>query len=292
MISFFFKKTMLSLLAVGLLSAFSVAAKTGDDTHYLTSKDTIFITINDIQEKIFEHRLVGKQTLFSLAKFYGISIAELNYYNPEYVKKAPVAGQSIKIPVPNRAILRDRPAKFNTKDFALVCYVVKKSESVYKIAKGYFNMHEDSLIARNKLKNNDLKLGQKLLIGWLSVKGISESMRKVKDGPAVVKALIDNKTHFQVESVTKKEIQHRGVASWQKEDKQLNNQLFALHRDCPLNTMIAINNPMKNKTIYAKVIGRIPDNTESNVEVIVSPAVAHLLGALDPHFFVKVKYYK
>ncbi|MEY4902720.1 MAG: hypothetical protein RLZZ292_535 [Bacteroidota bacterium] len=287
----FSKKIILTLFTLGTVS-FSAVAKTGDDTHYLTSKDTIFININDIQEKIFEHRLVGKQTLFSLAKFYGMPIGELNYYNPEYVKKAPSVGQVIRVPIPNRAILRDRPAKFNAKDYALVCYVVKKSESVYKISKGYFNMHEDSLIARNKLKNNDLKLGQKLVIGWLSVKGITENMRKVKDGPAVIKTLMDYKSTFQVESVTKKEIQHRGVAAWQKEDKQLNNSLFALHRDCPLNTMIAINNPMKNKTIYAKVIGRIPDNTESNVEVIVSPAVAHLLGALDPHFFVKVKYYK
>jgi hypothetical protein len=56
---------------------------TGDSLNYLNFKDTIFITIGNYQEKIFEHHIAPKQTLYSLAKFYGLSLTEVYYYNPE-----------------------------------------------------------------------------------------------------------------------------------------------------------------------------------------------------------------
>ena len=49
---------------------------------------------------------------------------------------------------------------------------------------------------------------------------------------------------------------------------------------------------MSNRTVYAKVIARVPDGYERNVEVILSPEAARKIGALDPKFFVKVKYFK
>ena len=36
------------------------------------------------QEKIFEHHISSKQTLYSLSKFYGLSLSEVYYYNPEF----------------------------------------------------------------------------------------------------------------------------------------------------------------------------------------------------------------
>jgi hypothetical protein len=48
---------------------------------------------------------------------------------------------------------------------------------------------------------------------------------------------------------------------------------------------------MSGKTVYAKVIGKMPDNAYGNeVVVIVAPSVAKMLGAVDEKFFVKMKY--
>jgi rare lipoprotein A (peptidoglycan hydrolase) len=68
--------------------------------------------------------------------------------------------------------------------------------------------------------------------------------------------------------------------------------LYALHRDAAIGTIISVTNPMSNRTVYAKVIARVPDGYERNVEVILSPEAARKIGALDPKFFVKVKYFK
>ena len=48
---------------------------------------------------------------------------------------------------------------------------------------------------------------------------------------------------------------------------------------------------MNFKTLYAKVIGKIPQNAFGDeVIIIVSPSVAKQLGAKDERFFVKIKY--
>ncbi len=268
-----------------------VFAFTGNETRYLKYGDTLTVSINDFQEKFFNHKLENKQTLFSMAKFYGLKINELYYYNPEFVNVAPKIGQSIKIPLPNRAMIRERDNKFKVKSSIPVFYVVRAQESLTKIAEIYFNMKADSLKSRNKLASDALKIGQKLLIGWVSVEGITEEQRKIK-GPAILQILQNNRALHQNESVGKKMYSNRGIAFWQK-DSKMGSGLYALHRDCPENTMIVIHNPMKNKTIYAKVIGKIPPGTQDDaVEVVISPSAAKLLGALDPKFFVKIKYFK
>jgi hypothetical protein len=48
---------------------------------------------------------------------------------------------------------------------------------------------------------------------------------------------------------------------------------------------------MKNRTAYAKVIGRIPDRAYGDeIIVVLSPSVAKMLGARDPKFFVEIRY--
>jgi len=49
---------------------------------------------------------------------------------------------------------------------------------------------------------------------------------------------------------------------------------------------------MNDRIIYAKVIGRIPEAYERNIEVVLSPEAARKLGARDPRFFVKTTYLK
>ncbi len=276
-----------------LFFIFSVKASafTGDEKRYLKYGDTLTVFLNDFQEKIFTHQLAEKQTLFSLAKFYGLKINELYYYNPEFIKTAPKVGQSIKIPIPNRCIIRERDKKFNAKNNIPLMYVAKQGENLKKIAEMYFNMPIDTLKKRNKLTDDNIKVGQKFHIGWISSDGIQEEQRKIK-GAAILQIMQNYKTTHQAESTAKKAVTKRGVAFWQKESK-MGSGLYALHRDCAENTIIMVNNPMKNKTVYVKVIGKIPPGTQDdNVEIVISPHAAKLLGALDSKFFVNVKYYK
>ena len=258
---------------------------------YLSTRDSVFLVVNEFQEKLITHRIEPKQTVYSLGKFYGLKVSEVYYYNPEIDGKDPKVGQIVKIPIPNKAIVRERDAKFRLRNNIPLYYRVQKGEGVKKIAEGSFNMSTDTLKKRNKIKGKDVKVGQVLQIGWISANGVSSGIREVK-GPAIVTTISDLKTAHQEESIGKQIVNKSGVAFWQK-DSKIKGDLYALHRECPENSIIAIHNPAKNKTIYAKVIGNIPAGAyDSTVEVIISPRAARLLGAVDARFYVKLKYFK
>ena len=122
-----------SLLSANILS--DTIKMTGDSLHYLTLKDTIFLSISPYQEKIFYHYIAPKQTLFSLSKFYGLTIDELYYYNPELKESIVSPGQAIKIPIPNKSIIRFKIKDFDDKKLIPICYIVKKGDTMYNISK-------------------------------------------------------------------------------------------------------------------------------------------------------------
>ncbi|MCB0584570.1 MAG: LysM peptidoglycan-binding domain-containing protein [Phaeodactylibacter sp.] len=272
------------LLFMGKLSA------TGDSLNYLTAKDTIFLSIGAFEEKFFPHTMEPKQTLYSLAQFYGLSVEELYYFNPGLKEQSIKAGMPIQVPIPNAAIKRYMESGFLPRENVPVYYVVKRGDTMYRIAKVYFRMPMELLMARNNLADHTLKEGQQLHVGWISVHGIPDSLRLHAGGPLARRNAALKKI-FQFEAAGKRLQNGQGVAFWQKESKE-DSDLYALHRSAPVNSIIEVLNPMTNRTVYVKVIGKIPETAYRNeVVVVLSPLAAKLLGAIDPRFFVKVRYY-
>jgi LysM repeat protein len=145
---------------------------TGDSLSYLSLKDTIFLTSGNFSEKVFEHKIERKQTLYSLARFYGLSVEELYYFNPGLKEARISPGFPIKVPIPNRAIIRYKDENFDPQQHIPVYYVVRKGETMYRIAKVYFRMPIHDLIERNNLTSTGLKTGQILHVGWMNLEGI------------------------------------------------------------------------------------------------------------------------
>ncbi len=276
----------LLLWAVSHMNAYA----TGDSTRYLTRQDTVFLSIDAMGEKIFEHKIERKQTLFSLAQFYGLSVEELYFYNPELKEKSVSPGKAVLVPIPNRAIIRYKDQHFKIWKYAPVYYVVKKGDTMFRIAKVHFRMPVDSIMQRNGLQSETLKVGQCLQVGWISLDGVPEDMRSESGNPLSRKNGALYKLYVR-EQGDRKVKEHQGVAYWQKDSKE-DSDLYALHRDARINSIIAVTNPMNKGTIYVKVIGRIPATAYGDeVAVVLSPLAAKALGARDPRFFVKVKYY-
>lgn len=264
---------------------------TGDSLHYLTPKDTIFLSLSG-GEKIFEHQLERKQTLYSLAKFYGLTLDELYFYNPEISGPAgPSPGHAVRVPIPNRAILRYYPPHFSKNEYVPVYYLVQPGETMYRICKEYFKMPIDTVMQRNQLPDFQLRTGQKLHIGWMSIHGIPDSLRV--SGGIMGGWNADLGRVFQHDYGVKKEYTQQGAAYWPKHDKpDTAAGLYALHNEAPLQSVISVTNPMTRRTIYVKVIGRIPDWYDLKTLIVLSPAAARALGAIDPNFFVQLRYLK
>ena len=262
-------------------------AETGDSLKYLTLKDTIFIQLDAIGTKIFEHKMENNQTLYSLAKFYGLNVEELYPYNPKLKSNSVSPGQLIRVPIPNAAVKRFKDKNFKRWKYVPVYYKVLKHDNLFKIGKTLFHQSVDSVLTRNHLNSHTIGDGQLLEVGWMSIDGVPDSIRRIRKGnPASVRNQILS-TRYQKQ---KKTLEQRGVAFWQKKGIQ-NTEPYCLHNHAKIGSIIELSNPMKGATVYAKVIGRIPNNVYGKeVIVIVAPSVAKTLGAIDERFFVKIKY--
>jgi LysM repeat protein len=255
---------------------------------YLTSKDSLFMTVNDAGQKLIEHPIKAKQTLFAIAKFYSLGLEELYEHNPSLqTNTALKVGQRIKIPIPNLAIRRYKNKGFVVSKNSPIYYVVQDGETLYQICKRHFGMPVDSILKRNNLKTNSIKPGQLILMGWMGTEGVPLKWRKGK--PAATST--DLKTVFEKEKTKLKEASASGICFWQKDSNE-KGDLYALHREAAIGTSIAVTNPMTKKSVFAKVIGRIPDGYDKNTEIVLSPAAARAIGAKDPKFFVKTRYLK
>jgi LysM repeat protein len=270
----------------------SLLFSTGDSLHFLTAKDTVFVQVNESGRKSIEHILEKGQTLYSLAGFYGLKLETLLSYNPGLNPDRPfLRGQAIKVPMPDSALVIEKEPKSNGIEYAPVFYVVKQNETLYRISKVFFKIPIELLKANNSLINENLKVGQKLQIGWLSTSGIPDSLQTSSFDPTS-DYFADLKSLFEFEGTKLKPSSHKGAAYWYRERKN-EKEFFALHRFALPGTVIQITNPMRRTVTYAKVVGAISDRIHGKeIIAVLSAPVARQLGAKDSKFFVEIKYYK
>lgn len=253
----------------------------------LTAKDTVLLTVTN-GKKFIHHLVKPKQTLFSVARYYGLTLEELYEHNPKFQTDPTLqTGTRVKIPVPNRAIKRYKGKDFVTRQNAPICYVVQNGDNLFNICKRYFNMPVDSIVKRNHLKNNNIHPGQLIHMGWIGVEGIPADWRPARSS-SPTGAL---EASFEQQKNKRQMFLGQGVCFWQRDSKE-EGAYYALHREAAIGTIMAVTNPMSRRTVHVKVIGRIPAGYEPNIEVILAPAAARYLGARDPRFFVKIKFLK
>jgi LysM repeat protein len=300
------------------------------------AKSKIIVTFNGKQQAYFEHKLVKGQGVKGLPQVVKKTAKEILEFNGINTEK-PVFKDEINVPL-NLSLLvksdKERLAKkSNVAVKVPVYYKVRKGETVFKIAKTYNDEDVDQFIARNNLKNSQVKPGMEVLLGWLPIAKTAEStalkpiennikpMKKI--GVKDEKMLTDkkaiskkdealNKTKINLLKVVEKDtmkkvvltpeeeelkakaealyVTTKGVAIWQQSHKKNSNK-FVLHDKAAINSTILLYNPMAKKSIAAKVIGRIPQETyHDDVDIVLSSGAANSLGALDTRFMIEMKY--
>ena len=81
---------------------------------------------------------------------------------------------------------------------------------------------------------------------------------------------------------------NRGAANF-LEDNTSGNPYLALYNNAETGSVIKVTNLMNKKTVYVKVVGRVPANDASREVILkLSNKVARELGALDSKFLVEV----
>ena len=171
-----------------------------------------------------EYEVLPKESLYSIAKKYGIKLADLQKANPILETKALKAGQKITVPVKENANLvvekvadkkevavKAKPMVEEKEVVAETTHEVLPKESLYSIAKQHGISLADLQKANPELGNKSLKVGQKIN---LPVKGDANSSLAVekaieKKATKTEKDLSNNDKTKQVAAVAPTEVENK-----------------------------------------------------------------------------------
>jgi len=274
----------------------------------------------------YGHIVATGETLYSLCRKFNTGIDQIYEYNPSIEGAVLPVNQKVFIPLPS--LLTKAPPYGKATP---VFYSVLPGETLFRIAKIYMQVDVGLIQGLNQLDDFSLKTGQKLLLGWLPGENDASDAELLHGDPGMIYPSTEGKISAQVPDSTSTlysstiggdrlqtvtvpatgtgstaepaaPVEHKRVAkplkvkhtagvALQISTNGGKKKYFALHNTAAVDSYIEINNPMFNKKVLAKVIGRIPDGIyPSDIDIIVSPSVAKDLRVLDKRFYVQMKY--
>lgn len=246
-----------------------------------------------------KHQVSEKETLYSIAKLYGLSVEELKQLN-RLNDTALALGQELIVKRSDRSSepsIKNTTPDQNTKG----SHTVTGKETLYSIAKQY-GLSVEELKQWNNLRTNELKLNQVLVV----TSPTSIVKKSTPTNPVIVTQVPveenttpsqtnpNNRTPIKISEGYKdgKEIRELGLAEL-IEGTQGNRKYLALHKTAPTGTILKLKNQMNDREVFVRVIGQLPDNgTNDNVIIKISKSAYDRLSAIDLKFMVEVTWYK
>lgn len=261
-----------------------------DSIPILIPADSILLQEDQMAGQLtFVHTLKQGQSLYRLANYYGLSVEDIYLLNA-HVRGGYKPGDAIKITMPPVAIKNYVP--YDSIEFYVpVFWRLEKGQTLYGLTHRLLKLPSEEALLKNnpRLDVAALKVGQQLFVGWLPIKGISKEMQGAVGDP-YVRMNKGLRLQWITESQGKRLLSNNGKAAWSRNGD--GNKFMALHRTAPLNSLIEIMDKRTGKTLYCRVVGRVPDQVyDQNVQVVVSPLLVKAFGVRDRFFYVQVKHY-
>jgi hypothetical protein len=298
-----------------LICAFSTVAFSSLSNDFV--KDSI--GIKKEAGKIFVlYKVEPKQTLFSIVKRYGISVAEFKTTNPG-VSEGVNVGQIIKIPykgfVVNSAPVADKststPTAVSTPESVkMVLHVVESGQGLYAVATKHKVTMSD-LRKWNNLTTDQLISGQVLIVNAREY----ERAKKAGELPAkgeivrVEDTNLGNSTNTTQKSGNESTDSEEPKISMQTsktssgyrktvetglaelidvEDKS--GKYLGLHRSAPTGTLVNVKNVANGQSIWVKIVGKLPDVGSDKVIIKLSPRAFEKLNPSDKRIRAEISY--
>jgi hypothetical protein len=120
-----------------------------------------------------EHKVAPKESFFSVGRTYGVHPKFIASYNKLDLGKGLAIGQVVRIP------LSDSNFTQKSNKGTPVYYKVGENEGLMKVSSLHNNVTLETLRNWNRLPDNSVKQGDKLIVGFLSGKGVSATTNTV-----------------------------------------------------------------------------------------------------------------
>ena len=252
------------------------------------TKDTVFIGYNE-GKYYLSHPLKKDDNLSSIASYYGISLSAIRDLNG--MTDSPMkANKTIKIPIPYNSVKSPvQHSSLEKYNYIPLFYKIKKGDTVYRLFRIYFPRDSNEIKKINLIKNNVLKIDSKLLIGYFpvqpNIKSSADNALQINRKKDTLSLTSDKSKNVLVKV--------SGAAKTFDSLFEKTEYPYILSNKIPEHSVVEITNPMSNKKITGKVIGKIPPGKYPlDILLLLAKNDASDLGFLDLKFFVSVKYYK
>ncbi|MBL3656212.1 LysM peptidoglycan-binding domain-containing protein [Fulvivirga sediminis] len=258
------------------------------------------------------HVVKPKETVYSISRQYGVSIADLKSWNNLEGNILDIGQELIiKQAAPNeeRERLVTQPS---SKEVEENIHVVQAGETLYSLSRQYDVSLQD-LSDWNDLKDNTISVGQRLIVGKISARAVTQDV--VEQSPNLVIAdqvVVDepvttttnefpsgnrkkdstdvNTSTSERDHIFKKEVLESGNAQL-IEGSENTRKYLALHRTAKIGTIMKVRNEMNGQEVFVRVMGKLPDTgVNEHVLIKISKSAYDRLGAIDPKFRVSVSY--
>ena len=252
------------------------------------TKDTVFIGYNE-GKYYLSHPVKKEDNLSSIASYYGISLSAIRDLNG--MTDSPMkANKTIKIPIPYNSVKSPvQHSSLEKYNYIPLFYKIKKGDTVYRLFRIYFPRDSNEIKKINLIKNNVLKIDSKLLIGYFpvqpNIKSSADNALQINRKKDTLSLTSDKSKNVLVKV--------SGAAKTFDSLFEKTEYPYILSNKIPEHSVVEITNPMSNKKITGKVIGKIPPGKYPlDILLLLAKNDASDLGFLDLKFFVSVKYYK
>ncbi len=277
------------MLVAGVLGATAQLPTTGDSLYFLYPVDTMTVEpYRGSDQLIFQHHLAPSQTVYGAAKFYGVHVEDLFYLEP-MLRTGYQVGDVVRVPISPGQLRRTLPVD-SLAWFVPVRYKLQAGETLFGLATRRLGWLNDAPLRtlNPDLDAQRLSPGTTLHIGYLSVAGLPPS-----DDSKLDPLIARNRNLSRIwgdRTAGRKMKSENGKAAWTKRGGK--NSFMVLHRTAPVNSIIELTDPRSRKTIYARVVGPIPEQTyDLDVIVVVSPLIVKAFGARDSKFYVRTRHF-
>lgn len=147
---------------VDVNKAYTMAIKKEEEIKQI--KKYKIIKVVELKDKITYHKISKGESLNSIAKNYGISVAKILEWNPKVDKNNLQLGSNIRLNIQEKIVKPqyESIASFSSDENQTV-HKVKKGENLYQISKLY-NVSITNLKLWNNLEDENLKIGKEIVI--------------------------------------------------------------------------------------------------------------------------------
>ena len=241
------------------------------------------------------HKVAAKETLFSIARLYSVSVDDLKTWN-SLKDNALSLGQELIVKKKTTATeaIEAQPVKATPGS-----HFVEAKETLFSISRKY-GVTVQQLRDWNGLQGDDLKVGSTLVVSANTANSVNTTETKTTleaKQAALVKEEVKQENRENTVRISENvsgsdEVKEGGLAEL-IEGSEGNRKYLGLHRKAKPGTILKVRNELNNREVFVRVVGPLPETgVNNNLVIKISKSAFDRLGAIDPRFRVEVTYYK